>query len=256
MTGIKFIVMKKKQPITRRRAIITGATALGGFLLYRTIRSSPTPTYGSILRMGDAFTYEAQRALLSRKALAREYSRNDISSFPATGTVNPGDETSQYYSKDYAATHRNAFADWRLSIEGRVQRPGKYSMAALQSLPQRTQITRHTCEEGWTAIAEWSGVQLGRVLQSVGILPSARFVNVYAYDGYQDSIDMTDAFHPQTLLAWGMNGKSLPIQHGAPLRLRVERQIGYKSVKYLQRIVVTDDYVDTGDSGWAWYTGI
>ena len=248
--------MKKKHIVTRRKAIIMGSAAVGGFLLYKTIKASPTPTYGSILRMGDAFTYEAQRALLSKKALTKEYSRNDISSFPATGTVNPGEEGSRYYSKDYAVTHRNTFADWKLSIEGRVKKPGKYSMESLQSLPHRTQITRHTCEEGWSAIAEWTGVQLGHVLQSVGILPSARFVNFYAYDGYQDSIDMTDAFHPQTILAWGMNGKPLPIQHGAPLRLRVETQIGYKSMKYLQRIVVTDEYVDPGDSGWAWYTGI
>jgi len=248
--------MKKKQLVTRRKAIITGSAAIGGFLLYKTIKSSPTPTYGSILRMGDAFTYEAQRALLSKKALAKEYSRDDISSFPATGTVNPADEGSKTYSKEYAATHRNAFAGWELSIEGRVNKPGKYSLESLQSLPQRTQITRHSCEEGWTAIAEWTGVQLGRVLQSVGILPSARFVNFYAYDGFMDSIDMTDAFHPQTILAWGMNGIPLPIQHGAPLRVRVEKQIGYKSVKYLQRIVVTDEYVGPGDIGWAWYTGI
>jgi len=131
-----------------------------------------------------------------------------------------------------------------------------YSLTALQQFPSRTQITRHTCEEGWTAIAEWTGVQLSQILGKVGIKPSARFVNFYAYDGYVDSIDMLDALHPQTILAYGMNGQDLPLQHGAPVRLRVETQIGYKSVKYLQRIVVTDEFVDTGDTGWAWYTGI
>jgi DMSO/TMAO reductase YedYZ molybdopterin-dependent catalytic subunit len=248
--------MKKKNLITRRTAIITGLASIGGFLIYRTVKSSPTPTYGNILRMGDAFTYEAQRALLPGQSLSKEYSHKDISSFPATGTTNPGDASSKYFSKDYARLQNNAFKDWRLSIEGRVAKPGSYSLADLQKFPSRTQITRHSCEEGWTAIAEWTGVQLSRVLQSAGILPSARFVNFYAYDGYIDSIDMLDAFHPQTILAYGMNGRDLPVPHGAPLRVRVETQIGYKSVKYLQRIVVTDEFVDPGDSGWAWYTGI
>jgi DMSO/TMAO reductase YedYZ molybdopterin-dependent catalytic subunit len=99
-------------------------------------------------------------------------------------------------------------------------------------------------------------VPLGTILQSAGILPNARFVNFYAYDGYMDSVDLLDAFHPQTILAYGMNGRDLPVPHGAPVRLRVETQIGYKSLKYLQRIVVTDQFVDMGDSGWAWYTGI
>lgn len=248
--------MKKKHHITRRHALIAGVAAAGGYLLYRTVKSSPAPTYGNILRMGDAITYGAQRKLLSQKALAKEYTKHEISSFPATGTINPGDPSTPGYNKDYADLQRNDFADWTLSVEGRVQKPGNYSLASLQQLPARTQITRHTCEEGWTAIAEWTGVQLAQLLQTVGILPSARFINFYAYDGYIDSIDLLDAFHPQTILAWQMNGKSLPLQHGAPLRLRVETQIGYKSVKYLQRIVVTDDYVDPGDSGWAWYTGI
>ncbi len=248
--------MKKKHLITRRKAFITGVASLGGYLLYRTIKSSPTPTYGNILRVGDALTYGAQRALLSQKALAKEYTKGDISSFPATGTTNPADASKPGYNKEYATLQQKAFANWALSVEGRVSKPGNYSLAALQQLPVRTQITRHTCEEGWTAIAEWTGVQLGQVLQTAGILRSARFVNFYAYDGYMESIDLLDAFHSQTILAWQMNGQSLPIQHGAPLRVRVETQIGYKSVKYLQRIVVTDEYVDPGDSGWAWYTGI
>jgi len=248
--------MKKKQLITRRTALITGITALGSYLLYRTVKSPAMPTYGSILRAGDNFTYEAQRALLSKRALAKEYSRGDITSFPAVGTIDPGDEKSTTFSKDYALTRRHDFSDWNLSVEGRVARPRQYSLADLQRLPVRTQITRHSCEEGWSAIGEWTGVPLSQLLQHAGIYPTARFVNFYAFDGYLDSIDMIDAFHPQTLLAYGMNGKPLPVQHGAPLRLRVETQIGYKSVKYLKRVVVTDEYVDPGDSGWAWYTGI
>jgi DMSO/TMAO reductase YedYZ molybdopterin-dependent catalytic subunit len=151
---------------------------------------------------------------------------------------------------------QNDFSDWKLTVEGSVARGGKYSLSDLQSFPARNQITRHTCEEGWTAIGEWTGVPLGLVLNNAGILPSARFVNFYSYDGWIDSIDMFDAFHPQTILAYGMNGKKLPVPHGAPLRLRVETRIGYKSMKYLERIVVTDEFMDLGDSGWAWYTGI
>ncbi|GAA4414334.1 molybdopterin-binding protein [Nibrella viscosa] len=247
--------MENKTILTRRQALITGLTSLTGLLLPGCSKQAP-PTYGNILRMGDALTYLAHRTLLPGQALAKEYRQSDISSFPATGTTNPADRTHKSYSEDYGRLHNGTFMDYRLSIEGNVAKPGLYSLADLQRFPKRTQITRHTCEEGWTAIAEWTGVPLSTVLQHAGIRPSARFVNCYAYDGYMESIDMLDAFHPQTILAYGMNGRHLPIPHGAPVRLRVETQIGYKSVKYLQRIVVTDEFVDTGDSGWAWYVGI
>lgn len=247
--------MKKKYLITRRKLIVTGLGSLGGLLLTGCSKKLP-PTYGNILRMGDALTFVAQRTLLPGQALATEYSPSDISSFPATGTTNPGDNTKPNYNATYGDLSKGDFANWRLSVEGRVARPGLYSLADLRQFAPRTQITRHLCEEGWSAIAEWTGVPVGLILAHSGVLPSARFVNFYAYDGYMESIDMPDALHPQTILAYGMNGQKLPIPHGAPLRLRVETQIGYKSVKYLQRIVVTDNFVDTGDSGWAWYTGI
>jgi len=252
--------MKKKQLVTRRKAIITGLTTLGGIILTGCAKKSP-PTYGNILRMGDALTYAAHRSLLPGQSLVKEYLHSDISAFPATGTTNPGDPGRRGdheipYSEAYSKLHSGSFIDWRLSVEGSVARPAAYSLADLKAFPARTQITRHTCEEGWTAIAEWTGVPLRNVLNSAGINKKARFVNFYAYDGYMESIDMLDALHPQTILAYGMNGQGLPIAHGAPLRVRVETQIGYKSVKYLQRIVVTDDFVDPGDTGWAWYTGI
>ena len=215
------------------------------------------PTYGNILRMGDVLTYAAHRALLPGQSLVKEYDSRDISSFPATGCTNPSETAFTYkVSEQYGRLLQNSFSDWKLSVEGRVARPGAYSLSDLQTFPSRKQITRHTCEEGWTAIAEWTGVPLGSVLNSVGIKPTARFVNFYSYDGWIDSIDLMDAFHPQTILAYGMNGKNLLIPHGAPLRLRVETQVGYKSMKYLERIVVTDEFMDLGDSGWAWYVGI
>ena len=252
--------MKTKDLITRRNLLMAGVTSVGGLLLSGCSRKLP-PTYGNILRMGDSFTYAVHRALLPGESLVKEYSHRDISSFPATGTTNPGDPNHPRPSEPYRNLERGGFADWGLSIEGLVARPGSYSMADLKRLPSRTQITRHVCEEGWCAIAEWTGVPLSRVLDAAGILPTARFVSFYSYDDWADCIDMFDALHPQTILAYGMNGRELSIPHGAPLRLRVERQLGYKSMKYLQRIVVRDGFDDGGKSGsiqngWAWYVGI
>ncbi len=121
--------------------------------------------------------------------------------------------------------------------KARVAQPRAFSLAELKQFPSRTQITRHTCEEGWTAIGQWTGVPLSAVLDAAGVLPTARFVVFHSYDDWVDSIDLLDALHPQTILAYGMNGRDLPIPHGAPVRLRVERQIGYKSMKFLRRIV-------------------
>lgn len=247
--------MKKSRLITRREALTTGISALGGLMLTGCDQPMP-PTYGNILRMGDALTYRAHRALLPGQSLVKEYLLSDISSFPATGTINPADSSKPYYSDTYELLQKGEFVDWQLTIEGSVARPGKYSVNQLQNFPSKTQITRHTCEEGWTAIAEWTGVLVGSLLEHAGIQSNARFVNFYSYDGWEDSIDLLDAFHPQTILAYGMNGKNLSIPHGAPLRLRLEKQIGYKSMKYLQKIVVSDKYIDNGDSGWAWYVGI
>ena len=253
--------MKLPGLVTRRRAIITGfAAAAGGLVATRWPDRLP-PTYGHLLRTGDAFTYGAQRVLLPARGLAREYTHADITSFPATGTVDPGRLDLPELSDAYRGLQRGSFGNWRLTVDGSVGRPGSFSLTDLKSLTRRTQITRHTCEEGWTAIGEWTGVPLGVVLDAVGILPTARFVVFYSYDDWVDCIDLIDAFHPQTLLAYGMNGRDLPLAHGAPLRLRVERQIGYKSMKYLRRIVVTDEFEDGGakgsiQNGWSWHNGI
>lgn len=253
--------MKRDRLIARRELLLVGLASAGGLLLSGCSTQQLPPTYGNLLRVGDNLTYAAQHALLSGQKLVKEYSHHDISSFPSTGTIDPGDTKNPKSSAEYRALQKGGFADWRLSVEGLVARPGKLSLAELKRLPARTQITRHTCEEGWTAIGEWTGVPLSRVLDAAGMQPNARFVSFYAYDDLVDSIDMLDALHPQTLLAYGMNGRDLLIQHGAPLRVRVERQMGYKSMKYLQRIVVTERLDDGGDkgnpkNGWAWYTGI
>jgi DMSO/TMAO reductase YedYZ molybdopterin-dependent catalytic subunit len=215
--------------------------------------------------MGDVLTYRAFRLALPAQSLVREYSRSDITSIPAIGTSNPADPGQGAYNAErgalYDRVRAGGFSEWRLRVEGRVARPGSFSLADLKALPSRTQITKHTCEEGWSAIAEWTGVPLRAVLEAAGVLASARFVNFFAYDDTAEGIDMLDALHPQTILAYGMNGRDLPLEHGAPLRLRVETQLGYKSVKFLDRIVVKDEFDDLGkigslQNGWSWYVGI
>jgi DMSO/TMAO reductase YedYZ molybdopterin-dependent catalytic subunit len=256
--------MKDDTVITRRRALLTGLSSVAGLALTGCSGELP-PTYGNLLRMGDVLTYKAHRLLLPGMSMAREYSHADISSSPAIGTTDPGDPNRSIFDAErgpiYDRLRHGGFADWRLTIEGSVARPRAFSLADLKQLPSRTQITRHSCEEGWSAIAEWTGVPLRLVLEATGILPSARFVQFYTYDAFADGIDMLDALHPQTILAYGMNGRDLPVPHGAPVRVRVEKQMGYKSMKFLRRIVVTDRFDDLGDrgllqSGWSWYAGI
>src|SRR5258705_11638369 len=161
--------MNTNQLITRRKALITGLASASGLLLPGCSRKLP-PTYGNILRLGDTLTYAAHRALLPGQSLAREYSHKDITSFPATGTTNPGDPNKRPKpSEAYRRLQSGAFSHWYLSIEGLVARPGSYSLADLKRFPARTQITRHTCEEGWSAIGEWTGVPLSRVLDAAGM---------------------------------------------------------------------------------------
>jgi len=253
--------MPDERILLSRRGLIGGLTSSSALMLTGCGKSQP-PTYGNLLRMGDNFTYAMQRSLLSPAALVREYDRSEITSMPATGNNDP--ERSGLVNhdpqagRDYGILRKAGFADWRLSVEGLVERPGSFSLADLRRLPRRTQITKHFCEEGWSAIAEWSGVPLRTVLEACGMKPSARYVEFYTFDQVADNIDMIDALHPQTLLAYGMNGRDLPIGHGAPLRLRLERQVGYKSVKFVRKIVVSDRFQDLGNikSGWAWYNGI
>jgi len=256
--------MKKKRISLPRRNFIKGMASSAGLVMAGCAESEP-PTYGNLLRMGDLLNYKTHRLLLPEQALAREYDLSDISSVPAIGTTNPGDPNRSYFHEEHGPNYERLlaeeFADWRLIVEGSVMRPGAFSLADLKRMPSQTQITRHTCEEGWSAIAQWTGVPLRSVLEAVGIQPNARFVEFHAYDSFADSIDMRDALHPQTILAYGMNGRNLPIGHGAPLRARVETQLGYKSMKFLRRIVVSDVFDDQGDNGpiqngWSWYAGI
>jgi DMSO/TMAO reductase YedYZ molybdopterin-dependent catalytic subunit len=254
--------MSTKSILLSRRGLIGGLASGGGLLLSGC--SGDPPTYGNVLRMGDNLTYNAHRLFLSHTRLAPEYDRSQISSMPATGTVDPTRTDMDFYdpagARAYAAIKPDDFAGYRLTVEGSVERPGSFSLADLKRMPSRTQVTKHMCEEGWTAIAEWTGVPLGALLAAARIRPSARYVYFDTFDAMSDSIDMVDALHPQTILAYGMNGRPLPLAHGAPLRVRVERQIGYKSPKFVRRIVVSDRWYDPKhespiEFGWAWYNG-
>ena len=173
-------------------------------------------------------------------------------------------------SEDYQAHQAAGFADWRLAVEGLVRRPLALSLAQIRAMPARTQITRHDCVEGWSAIGKWTGLPLKLALDAAGVLPAARFVVFHCaddFDGdaYYESIDLIDAYHPQTILAWGMNDKLLEVGHGAPLRLRVERQLGYKQAKFIMRIGLVASLGEIGggkggywedSAGYQWYAGI
>lgn len=252
-----------ERPMPRRR-FLKGLTSSAAAILAGCSRTEP-PTYGNLLRMGDVLTYKAQRLLLPAQKLAREYEYGDISAAPAIGTTDPADAGQLGFDPElgraYEHLRARAFAEWRLTVEGSVARPSAFSLDDLKRMASRSQITRHTCEEGWSAIAQWTGVPLRRVLEAAGVLPDARFVQFYCYDLFVDGIDMLDALHPQTILAYGMNGRDLPVAHGAPLRVRVETQLGYKSMKFLRGLVVTSEFDDNGpfgliQNGWSWYAGI
>jgi len=249
--------------ITRRKLIKSGiaaaatAAGLGTAAQLANRYGLIPPDWGGIYGAGETLTYASQRMLLSFGSLAREFNRSDISKVAPVNGPPPENETYDRLSSD-------DFKDWRLSVDGMVARPASFSLAELKRLPSRSQITHQACEEGWSFIAEWTGVPLSHVLNLVGVLPKAKYVVIYPFDTFWDSIDMPEALHPQTLLAYGMNGKDLPLPHGAPIRLRLPRQLGYKSIKYLSHLTVTDSVKNIGkglgsaspEIGYSWYAGI
>ena len=206
---------------------------------------------------GETMTYAAQR-VLTQHSHAREFDRSQISKDPFANPVGPLGST-------FEGLQAGGFAEWRMFVDGMVARPASFSVTDLRRMPARSQITSVQCEEGWNYIAEWTGVPLAHVLDAAGTLPQARFVVYRSFQpDWWDSIDMADALHPQTILAHGMNGGELPVGFGGPIRLRVPRQLGYKSVKYIVRLTLVDNLKRVGkglgsaapEAGYAWYAGI
>jgi DMSO/TMAO reductase YedYZ molybdopterin-dependent catalytic subunit len=249
--------LSRRKLITTGLAAAAGVTGLGVAARLAQRYGLVPPDSGGIYGLGEALTYASQR-LLTRHSLAREFSRSHISQRPVPNEMPPLNEA-------FKRLQAGGFADWRLSVNGMVERPGTFSLAELKSYPSRSQITQLACEEGWSYIAEWTGVPLSHVLERVGIQPQARYVVYFSIDpDWWESIDMADALHPQTFLAYGLNGDELPVGNGGPLRLRLPRQLGYKSVKFITRMTVTDSLKGFGkglgsaapEAGYAWYAGI
>jgi len=255
--------MKSIEP---RRRFITRSLALGGAaLLAGCDLLSRSEWFPRLLEKAETVTRRAQHLVTPRGSMAQEFSEADLSpQFRSNGTANPDDAA-------YQALAANGFSDYQLKVYGLVDRPRSFTLDELHALPSRTQITRHDCVEGWSAIGKWQGAQLGAMLDSVGARTNARYVVFHCADPmdgrgtrYYESIDMEDAHHPQTLLAYALNDKPLPIANGAPIRLRVERQLGYKMAKYVMAIELVDSFAHIGggkggyweDQGYEWYAGI
>ena len=245
-----------------RRGFI--ATSAAGLMLGGCDRLNNSRRFRGVLRSAEKLTMGAQRLFVPRDSLAREYSQADLSPiFRSNGTSNPN-------TPEYARHLAENFANWRLAVDGLVERPLSIALATLRSIPHRVQITRHDCVEGWSAIGKWHGLELSRILDAARLSTRAKYVVFHCADRfgdkpYYESIDLIDAFHPQTIIAWGMNDHLLTVPHGAPLRLRVERQLGYKSAKYVQRIQAVESlaHIEGGRGGYwednadyEWYAGI
>jgi DMSO/TMAO reductase YedYZ molybdopterin-dependent catalytic subunit len=254
--------------LSRRQLLTTGVATAGSALLAGCDDIAGGPPFRAALDFGEMLSMRLQRLLLARQPLVREYAPALISQdFPPNGTEMPSGFA-------YFELMISQFERWRLTVDGLVDKPLSLSLVELKTMPARTQITQHNCDEGWTAIGQWTGVPLANVLRQAGLKPEARYIVFHCLDEmvrtpdrsgfYYESIDLFDAFHPQTILAYEMNGSALPVRHGAPLRLRVERHVGYKHAKFITRIEVVErlDRIGRGkggfweDRGYQWYGGI
>ena len=249
-----------------RRSILKGLFAGACTVVLGGCRKlSESEWFTKLLGLGEKVTQGVHKLIIPRRAMAQEFGETDLSSrFRSNGTSMPG-------NPQYRTMAENGFAEYRLEVKGLVERPSSFSLAEIRALPARVQITRHDCVEGWSAIGKWKGARLAALLEAVGLKPDARYVVFHCADPmgssgtpYYESIDMDDAFHPQTILAYELNGETLPIPNGAPLRLRLERQLGYKMAKYVMSIELVEDFSSIGggkggyweDRGYEWYAGI
>ena len=251
----------------RRRLLQRSFAAGASLLLSACDRLTLNQPFSDLMKNAQWLSRAAQDRLAGPHALAQEFSPAEIREpFRPNGTLMPAGAA-------YQALLADGFARWRLRVDGLVRTPLDLSLTQLRAMPRRTQITRHDCVEGWSCIGQWSGVQLARVLAQAQPMPRARYVVFHCADQmeegdpgslYYESIDLDDAFHPQTLLAFELNGRALPVENGAPLRLRVERQLGYKHAKYVMRVELVESFAQLHggqggyweDQGYEWYAGI
>jgi DMSO/TMAO reductase YedYZ molybdopterin-dependent catalytic subunit len=250
----------KNNKVLSRRSVIKRAGALGGFLLAGcdTQYYKPPVVRDGLMGVADIMTMASQRMLMSNDQLVQEHDSSEITkNFPVWNQSNPEDE-------EYQRLRVENYRDWRLPVTGLVNKPISMSLRDLKKLPRRTQTTMHICEQGWSAIAEWTGAPLLSVIQAAGgIKPDAKYIMINAYGGWYEGYDMFDVTHPQTILAYGMNGKDIPLGNGAPLRLRVERHCGYKQLKFIKSIEVVSSVENFGrgtgglnsDYDFHWYAG-
>jgi DMSO/TMAO reductase YedYZ molybdopterin-dependent catalytic subunit len=248
----------------RRRRFLRLSLGAGAGLLAGCDALSKREGFVDLLALAEPLNQRTQR-LLTGDRMAREFPAHMISPvFRPNGSIDP-------QTPEYLALKADRFSGYRLRLRGLVERPLEFSLDALRALPARTQITRHDCVEGWSVIGQWTGVPLSHLLGLARLKPGARHVVFHCYDDllgdgsrYYESIDLDDAFHPQTLAAYALNGAPLPVPNGAPLRMRIERKLGYKQPKYVHTIEVVASYAGLAggrggtweDEGYDWYGGI
>ncbi len=254
-----------------RRHLLRGAVAAAGAaMLTGCDRLSNNASFVETLKSAEKLSHAAGRIVAPKSAMAQEFSQKDVApTFRGNGTLDPQDP-------DYRALRKDAFAQYRLKVTGLVENPLELSLEQLRALPSRTQITRHDCVEGWSCIGKWKGAPLGAVLDQAKPMAQAKFVVFRCFDSmegasldgrdsrYYESIDLDEAHHAQTILAYDLNDKPLPVINGAPIRCRVERQLGYKQAKYVKAIELVESFAAIRggkggyweDEGYEWYGGI
>ncbi|MCE9660724.1 MAG: molybdopterin-binding protein [Burkholderiales bacterium] len=254
-----------------RRHLLRGAVAAAGAaMLTGCDKLSNNASFVATLQSAEKLSHAAGRIVAPKSAMAQEFGQKDVApSFRGNGTLDPQDP-------DYLALRKGAFAEYRLKVTGLVENPLELSLEQLRALPSRTQITRHDCVEGWSCIGKWKGAPLGAVLDQAKPMAQAKFVVFRCFDSmdgssldgrdsrYYESIDLDEAHHAQTILAYDLNDKPLPVINGAPIRCRVERQLGYKQAKYVKAIELVESFAAIRggkggyweDEGYEWYGGI
>lgn len=229
-----------------RRLFLKRGLSLGSLALLTGCDVSNNQGVADALAAMSRWNNEAQSVLFSRTRLAR--------TFPASAITKPFPFNAYYGPDDIREVDAAA---WRLELGGQIADKRPWSLAQLRALPQESQITRHICVEGWSAIGQWSGVKLSTFLQHVGADLRCRYVGVKCFDDYSTSLDMPSALHPQTILALDYGSDPLPPLYGAPLKIRIPTKLGFKNPKYIASLFVTDTYPGGywEDQGYNWFSG-